>query len=330
MGLLGKRVLVTGAGGFIGSHLAEVLAREGAAVRAFVRYVGNGGAGFLDASSERAKMDIIRGDIRDPYFVAKAAEGVDVIFHLAALIAIPYSYEAAESYVSTNIQGTVNVLEAARTAGVSRILHTSTSEVYGTADYVPIDEKHPLKAQSPYSATKIGADAMATSYARAFGLPVTIVRPFNTYGPRQSARAVIPTIMTQLLAGRRTISLGALTPTRDLVFVENTCAAFVALATCETAIGEVVNVGTGVDMSIGDLARKISALAGVEAEISSEAARLRPETSEVERLRADAAKLKALTGFAPTTTLDEGLAKTWAWFSNPENLKRYDAVRYNV
>jgi NAD dependent epimerase/dehydratase len=295
-----------------------------------VRYVGNGGAGFLDASPERAKMDIIRGDIRDPYFVAKAAEGVDVIFHLAALIAIPYSYEAAESYVSTNIQGTVNVLEAARTAGVSRILHTSTSEVYGTAEYVPIDEKHPLKAQSPYSATKIGADAMATSYARAFGLPVTIVRPFNTYGPRQSARAVIPTIMTQLLAGRRTISLGALTPTRDLVFVEDTCAAFVALATCETAIGEVVNVGTGVDMSIGDLARKISALAGVEAEISSEAARLRPETSEVERLRADAAKLKALTGFAPTTTLDEGLAKTWAWFSNPENLKRYDAVRYNV
>jgi NAD dependent epimerase/dehydratase len=275
-------------------------------------------------------MDIIRGDIRDPYFVAKAAEGVDVIFHLAALIAIPYSYEAAESYVSTNIQGTVNVLEAARTAGVSRILHTSTSEVYGTAEYVPIDEKHPLKAQSPYSATKIGADAMATSYARAFGLPVTIVRPFNTYGPRQSARAVIPTIMTQLLAGRRTISLGALTPTRDLVFVEDTCAAFVALATCETAIGEVVNVGTGVDMSIGDLARKISALAGVEAEISSEAARLRPETSEVERLRADAARLKALTGFAPTTTLDEGLAKTWAWFSNPENLKRYDAVRYNV
>jgi len=270
------------------------------------------------------------GDVRDPNQMRKVAEGVGTVYHLAALIAIPYSYQAPSSYVDTNVQGTLNVVQAALEAGVDRVIHTSTSEVYGTARYVPIDEKHPLQAQSPYSATKIGADAIAFSYYSSFGLPVTIARPFNTYGPRQSARAVIPTVITQLLTGQTRLKLGSLHPTRDFNYVLDTCEGFMALARCEQAIGETINIGSGGEITIGDTVQLIADIIGVNATIDCDDQRLRPAASEVERLCCDNAKISELTGFKPAHSLEDGLRKTIEWLSIPENLKRYKADIYNV
>lgn len=323
-------VLVTGADGFIGSHLAELLVTEGFKVRALCQYNSFSSWGWLDQSPLKGDMEIVLGDVRDPSQMRSLAGGVDIIFHLAALIAIPYSYQAPSSYVDTNIHGTLNVLQAAREAGVSRIVQTSTSEVYGTARYAPIDEKHPLQAQSPYSATKIGSDALAFSYFSSFDLPVVIARPFNTFGPRQSARAVIPTVLTQLLTGQRRIKLGNLTPTRDFNFVLDTCAGFLALAKCDAAIGKTVNIGSGREISIGDTVKMIARLMQVDIEIESDEQRLRPNHSEVERLLCDNTLIHQLTGFKPRFTLEEGLARTLEWLREPSNLARYKADIYNV
>jgi len=325
-----KTVLVTGADGFIGSHLAEALVQAGSKVRALCQYNSFSSWGWLDQSSYANEMEIIMGDVRDPAQMRSLAQGVDVIFHLAALIAIPYSYEAPTSYVETNVQGTLNVLEAARKEGVSRVIQTSTSEVYGTARYAPIDEEHPLQAQSPYSATKISADALAFSYYSSFNLPVVIARPFNTYGPRQSARAVIPTVITQLLSGSKHIRLGKLSPTRDFNYVLDTCAGFMALAQCDRAIGKTVNIGSGREISISDAATLIGHLMQVEVKIECDDQRLRPENSEVERLLCDNTLIKTLTGFAPRHSLEEGLAATIAWLRDPVNLARYKADMYSV
>ncbi|MEA5088415.1 NAD-dependent 4,6-dehydratase LegB [Solidesulfovibrio sp.] len=332
----GKQVLVTGADGFIGSHLTERLVRAGARVRAFVHYNSFNSWGWLDESEQAVKdsLDIFAGDIRDPHGVRRAVDGCECVLHLASLIAIPYSYHSPDTYVDTNIKGTLNVLQAALAEGGTRVAHTSTSEVYGTARYVPIDEAHPLQGQSPYSATKIGADQMALAFHRSFDLPVTVVRPFNTYGPRQSARAVIPTIITQLLAGAASVRLGALTPTRDFSFVEDTVEGFLAVAASPACLGEVVNVGSGFEISIGDTARAIFRLLGREPAIEASAERLRPEKSEVERLFADIAKVRSLTGWEPRhgglAGFEAGLAKTIAWFRKPGNLGRYKPHRYNV
>lgn len=311
----GKRVLVTGAGGFIGSHLAERLTELGARTRALVRYTSNGDWGWLDGSPRKDDMEVMLGDIRDRDSVRQAMRDIDQVFHLAALIAIPYSYHAPDSYVQTNVAGTLNVLQAARDAGVERVVHTSTSEVYGTAAYVPIDEKHPLQGQSPYSASKIGADKMAEAFHLSFGLPVVTVRPFNTYGPRQSARAVIPTIVTQCLAGQRTIRLGNLDPTRDLSHVADTVEGFLAAAASPQAVGKVLNLGNGREISIGELARKIVALTGANACIECDEQRVRPAGSEVERLLADNRQMQALTGWQPRISLDEGLRDTIEWIA---------------
>lgn len=311
----GKRVLVTGAGGFIGSHLAERLTELGARTRALVRYTSNGNWGWLDGSPRKDDMEVMLGDIRDRDSVRQAMCDIDQVFHLAALIAIPYSYHAPDSYVQTNVVGTLNVLQAARNAGVERVVHTSTSEVYGTAAYVPIDEKHPLQGQSPYSASKIGADKMAEAFHLSFGLPVVTVRPFNTYGPRQSARAVIPTIVTQCLAGQRTIRLGNLDPTRDLSHVADTVEGFLAAAASPQAIGKVLNLGNGKEISIGELARKITALTESNACIECDEQRVRPAGSEVERLLADNRQMQALTGWQPRISLDEGLRDTIEWIA---------------
>lgn len=330
--LKGKRVLVTGADGFIGSHLTEMLLEEGCKVRALAFYNSFNSWGWLDTiSSDKLNLiEVVAGDIRDPHGVRTLVKGIDVIFHLAALIAIPFSYHSPDAYVDTNIKGTLNILQAAHDLGVSRVLITSTSEVYGTARYVPIDEHHPFQGQSPYSASKIGADRIAESFWRSFNTPVIIARPFNTYGPRQSARAIMPTIITQLLSGAREVKIGALHPTRDFNYVEDTCRGFIALAKCEEAVGKEVNIGSGTEISIGDLAHKIIAMAGCNATIVSEEQRKRPDNSEVERLTCDNRLLNQLTGWQPTVSLEQGLEQTIAWFKYPEHLKRYKVGIYNL
>lgn len=327
-----KNILVTGADGFIGSHLVEKLIDEGHKVKAFVYYNSFNSWGWLDSfPKEKLKqIEIFAGDIRDPNGVRTAVKGADVIYHLAALIAIPYSYHSPDSYVDTNIKGTLNILQAARDYDVKRVLVTSTSEVYGTAMYVPIDEKHPKQGQSPYSASKIGADAMADSFYRSFKLPVTIVRPFNTYGPRQSARAVIPTIITQLLSGKTEIKLGALHPTRDLLFVKDTVNGFVEIANSEKTIGQEINIATQQEISIMDLAQTIIEMINPKAKIISDDVRMRPEKSEVERLLGSAEKIRSLTNWKLQYTFKEGLEQTIEWFKDPENFKNYKADIYNV
>ncbi|HYL33459.1 MAG TPA: SDR family NAD(P)-dependent oxidoreductase [Stellaceae bacterium] len=312
MSLNGRRVLITGAGGFIGSHLAEELTRQGARTRALVRYNSTGRQGWLDDSPLKSNMEIVAGDVTDHDLLKGAMRDVEIVFHLAALIAIPYSYEAPESYVQTNVLGTLRVLQAARDAGVVRVIQTSTSEVYGTAQRVPIGEDHPLQGQSPYSASKIGADKIAESFHLAYGLPVVTLRPFNTFGPRQSARAVIPTIVTQCLEGDR-VRLGALTPTRDLTYVADTAEGFLAAAVAEKAVGETINLGTGQEIAIGDLATLIGRLMGKTVRIESEKERLRPEASEVGRLKSDNGKARTLLGWRPKTTLEDGLRHTIEW-----------------
>jgi NAD dependent epimerase/dehydratase len=323
--LSGRRVLVTGAGGFIGSQLCERLVELGAEVRALVEYNSLGSFGWLDESPARGELDAVLGDVRDPDAVRRLAEGVETLFHLAALIAIPYSYEAPHSYVETNVLGTLNVLRGAREAGVGMVVHTSTSEVYGTARSVPIDETHPLQAQSPYAASKIGADKLAESFHLSFGLPVATLRPFNTYGPRQSARAVIPTIITQLLAGD-TLALGNLTPTRDFTYVADTVEAFVRIGDCPAAVGRVVNIGSGRELSIGELVERIEAVLGRRAPVEREEERVRPPASEVERLCADARLAGELFGWEPQVSLDEGLAATAEWIGG--HLDRYRVGAY--
>jgi len=317
----GQAVVVTGAGGFIGSHLAEQLVRSGANVRAMVHYNALGLRGWLDHSPLADDMQIIAGDIADADSVRQAVEGCEVVFHLAALIAIPYSYHAPRSYVRANIEGTLNVLQAARSCDVKRVLHTSTSETYGTAQYVPIDETHPLQGQSPYAASKIGADKMAEAFARSFNLPVVTVRPFNTFGPRQSTRAVIPTIITQLLADRP-VKLGSLSPTRDFNFVDDTVAGYLALADCDAAIGQVVNLGRGEEIAIGDLASLIGDIMGVEPTIETETDRLRPDASEVDRLLASNERARQLAGWSPQVSLREGLERTADWLKEHLHLYR--------
>ncbi|MBP6414068.1 MAG: NAD-dependent 4,6-dehydratase LegB [Bacteroidia bacterium] len=327
-----KKILVTGADGFIGSHLVEQLLEEGKQVRAFVYYNSFNSWGWLDTLTQekKDKIEIFAGDVRDPYGVRAAMKGCDCVYHLAALIAIPYSYHSPDNYVDTNIKGTLNIVQAARDLNIERVLVTSTSEVYGTALRVPIDETHPRQGQSPYSATKIGADAIADSFYRSFNLPVTIVRPFNTYGPRQSARAVIPTIITQLMAGKKEIKLGALHPTRDLLFVKDTVRGFIAIANSQKTIGEEVNIATQQEISIKDLAQKLINRINPAAQIISDDVRLRPEKSEVERLLGSAQKIKSLTDWTPQYSLDEGLNATIDWFSKEDNRKNYKADIYNV
>jgi len=324
------KVLVTGADGFIGSHLTELLLEQGYDVRAFVFYNSFGSWGWLDTldREKREALDVVMGDVRDPVFVRTAMEGVDCVFHLAALIAIPYSYYAPDAYVDTNIKGTLNVLNAARELHTKRLLVTSTSEVYGTAQYVPIDEKHPFQGQSPYSATKIGADRLAESYYRSFGVPLTIVRPFNTYGPRQSARAVIPTIISQLLAGSDELKLGSLTPTRDFVFCKDTARGFVELSRCDAAIGREVNIATGREISIGDLAYKLIQMIRPSAKIVCEEQRLRPAASEVDRLLGSNELLYSLTGFKPQTSIEDGLRVTIRWIR--EHMDMYKVGSYTL
>lgn len=323
----GKRVLVTGAGGFIGSHLTERLVALGADVRALVHYNALGTWGWLSDSAAREQIEVVSGDITDRDMVRRSVEGREIVFHLAALIAIPYSYQAPLSYVRTNVEGTLNVLQACREVGVERVVHTSTSEVYGTALRVPIDESHPLQGQSPYAATKIGADKIAESFHLSFEVPVVTVRPFNTYGPRQSARAVIPTIITQCLAGGR-VKLGSLHPTRDLNFVGNMVDAFLAAAAAPEAIGRTLNFGSGREISVGDLARLIAKTAGNDVRIESDETRVRPNRSEVERLLADSTLAREVTGWIPAVSLEEGLRATVEWFR--ENQQRYRAGVYVV
>ncbi|WP_459129346.1 NAD-dependent 4,6-dehydratase LegB [Guggenheimella bovis] len=327
---MAKRVLVTGSDGFIGSHLVERLVEEGYDVRAFVYYNSFNSWGWIEdlPKDMQKEIEIFSGDIRDPNGVRTAMESIDTVFHLAALIAIPFSYHSPDSYVDTNIKGTLNVLQAARLLNTERVLVTSTSEVYGTAQYVPIDEVHPFQGQSPYSATKIGADRLAESFYRSFDLPVTIVRPFNTYGPRQSARAVIPTIISQLLAGKEEIHLGSLTPTRDFNYVKDTVEGFLALSQCDEAIGEEVNIATSREISIGELAKTLISLINENARIVTEDIRLRPEKSEVNRLLGSNEKMKKLTGWAPRYTLEEGLNETINWIKAHEDAFKSDI--YNI
>ena len=330
MNLRGSAVLVTGADGFIGSHLVELLAASGCQVKALSLYNSFNDWGWLEGLDRNLEVEVLSGDIRDAAFMMSAAKNVEIVFHLASLIAIPYSYSAPQSYVETNVQGTLNVVQAALQHEVKRVIHTSTSEVYGTALRVPIDEQHPLQPQSPYSASKIGADAIAMSFHHSFGLPLTVARPFNTYGPRQSARAVIPTIVTQILAGKRRIRLGRLDPTRDFNYVSDTCRGMMALAQCDAAVGQVINVGSGSEISIGDMAKLIGELSGLRFEVDTDPVRLRPEGSEVERLLCDNTRIRTLTDWIPEVSLREGLAKTIAWFRDPANLRRYKADLYNV
>ena len=326
------KILVTGADGFIGSHLVEYLVDKGYNVRAFVLYNSFNSYGWLDTlpKEKLAKIEFFSGDVRDPNGMRVAMEGIDVVYHLAALIAIPYSYHSPDNYVDVNIKGTLNVLQAARLLKTKRVLVTSTSEVYGTAQYVPIDEKHPFQGQSPYSASKIGADRMAESFYRSFNMPVTIVRPFNTFGPRQSARAVIPTIITQLLNGEKEIKLGDITPTRDLLFVKDTVAGFEAIANTDATIGEEVNIATQSEITVGDLAQSIINKINPSAKIITDNQRLRPEKSEVFRLFGSNQKIQELTNWKQEYTLDKGLDETIAWFSEKENLKQYKHSIYNI
>lgn len=328
MQLNGKKILVTGATGFIGSHLIELLVESGCSVKAFAKYNFQNDWGWLDHSHVKNDIEIFLGDIRDYDAVFKAIADVDVIFHLAALIGIPYSYISPLAYIKTNIEGTYNVLQAAREKQVKKIIITSTSETYGTAQYIPIDEKHPLVGQSPYSASKIAADQLAVSYYRSFELPVIIARPFNTYGPRQSARAIIPTIITQLLSGQKKLKLGNLTPTRDLNYVKDIVKGFLKLAESEKVYGQITNLGSNTEISIGELVNLLIKLTGQSSEISIDAARIRPEKSEVNRLVCDNKKIVELTGWQPKYSLEEGLKETLEWFR--ENLQYYKANFYNV
>jgi len=336
MSINSKKILVTGADGFIGSHLAEELVRRGHSVKAFVMYNSFNSRGWLEHADAdtKAAIEVFSGDIRDPYGVKKAMAGCDRVLHLAALIAIPYSYHSPETYIDTNIKGTLNILQAARELEISRVVHTSTSEVYGTAQFVPITEEHPLQGQSPYSASKIGADQLAMSFYRSFDTPVTIVRPFNTYGPRQSARAIIPTVISQIAAGKTLIKAGALTPTRDFNFISDTVSGFIAATSSEAAIGEIINLGTGFEISIGDTIKIIAEVMGREITIESDAERIRPTASEVERLCADNRKAQRLLGWQPEYCGIEGLKRglkiTAEWFSRPENLSLYKTGIYNI
>ena len=329
-------ILVTGADGFIGSHLTEALVRMGYKVRAFVMYNSFNSWGWLDdcVSDVKGNFEVFAGDIRDPYGVKNAMKGCDAVLHLAALIAIPYSYHSPDTYIDTNIKGTLNVLQAARELGISRVVHTSTSEVYGTARFVPITEEHPLQGQSPYSASKIGADQLAYSFYTSFGLPVVIARPFNTYGPRQSARAVIPTIITQIANGKKQIKLGAVSPTRDFNYVLDTVAGFIAALNSEHGLGEAVNFGSNFEISVGDTAKLIAEVMNAKIDVITDEVRIRPESSEVERLWADNTKAKQLFDWQPSygarDGFKRGLVETVEWFVQPNNLKMYKAQLYNV
>jgi NAD dependent epimerase/dehydratase len=327
-----SKILVTGADGFIGSHLTERLIREGYKVRAFVCYNSFNSWGWLDALPTEIKneIEIFTGDIRDPNGVREAMKNIDIVFHLAALIAIPFSYHSPDSYIDTNVKGTLNIIQAAKDNRVKRVMVTSTSEVYGTAQFVPITESHPKQPQSPYSASKIGADAIADSFYRSFDLPLTIVRPFNTFGPRQSARAVIPTIISQLLNGAEEIKLGDITPTRDLLFVKDTVNGFLKIAECNKLIGHEVNIATQSEISVGDLAQSLINQINPKAKIVSDSVRLRPEKSEVFRLFGSNEKLKSFTDWKQNYSLEEGLAETVDWFSKKENLQQYKSDIYNV
>lgn len=324
------KVLVTGADGFIGSHLTELLLAEGHQVRALAQYNSFNYWGWLEDIETNPALEVVTGDVRDPNYCREICRDIDVVHHLAALIAIPYSYVAPDSYIDTNVKGTLNICQAARDCGVQRILITSTSEVYGTAIYVPIDEKHPLQPQSPYSASKIGADALAMSFYNAFNLPITIVRPFNTYGPRQSARAVIPTIIAQIAGGMKEIKLGDLTPTRDFNYVADTCRGFIELSKCDQAIGETVNIGSNYEISIKETLDLIKDIMHSDVRFITDEQRIRPENSEVFRLWCDNSKIRELTGFEPKYSIREGLAKTVEWFTKPENLAMYKPGLYNV
>ncbi|WP_223523287.1 NAD-dependent 4,6-dehydratase LegB [Pseudomonas sp. BF-RE-24] len=324
------KALITGADGFIGSHLTELLVREGYEVKALSQYNSFNYWGWLESVDCSSNIEVLSGDVRDPHYCKHITKDVDVVFNLAALIAIPYSYIAPDSYVDTNIKGTLNICQASLENGVQRVIHTSTSEVYGTAQYVPIDEKHPLQAQSPYSASKIGADAMAMSFYNSFDLPLTIARPFNTYGPRQSARAVIPTIITQIASGKKQIQLGDTTPTRDFNYVADTCRGFLELARCNEAVGETVNIGSNYEISVGDTLNLIRELMGSEVEFLTDQQRIRPGKSEVFRLWCDNTKIHGLTGFQPQYDIRQGLQKTIDWLLLPENLAKYKADIYNV
>ena len=330
MNLENKRVLVTGADGFIGSHLVEHLVAAGAQVRALSLYNSFNDWGWLETIPVLDRVSVVTGDIRDPYFCRELIRDIQIVFHLAALIPIPYSYKAPASYVDTNIHGTLNLCQAALADGVERFIQTSTSEVYGTAQYVPIDEAHPLTPQSPYSATKIGSDAIAMSHCYSFQLPVVVARPFNTYGPRQSARAVIPTIIVQLASGPEEIDLGDTATTRDFTFVSDTCRGFLAIASMEGGVGEVFNIGSNREISVGELALLIANIMSKKVRVRMDPARLRPKDSEVLRLRCNNAKLERATGFLPQTSLRDGLAQTVRWFLDEKNSKRYKSAIYNV
>jgi len=330
MDLLYKNILITGADGFIGSHLTEMLIKKGCKVKALSQYNSFNSWGWLEDIPQNKNLEIISGDVRDPHFCKEITKNIDIVFHLAALIAIPYSYVAPDSYINTNIKGTLNICQAAKENNVSRVIHTSTSEVYGTAQYVPIDEKHPKQAQSPYSASKIGADAMAISFYNAFELPVTIARPFNTYGPRQSARAIIPTIISQIAAGKKQIKLGDLSPTRDFNFVKDTCRGFLALAENDKTIGKEINIASNFEISMKDTLELIKKIMKSDVEFITDEQRMRPKNSEVFRLWGDNTLIKSLTDFSPKYSIEKGLEETINWFTKPENLKKYKTDIYNV
>ena len=333
---MAKKILVTGADGFIGSHLTEALLKKGYDVRAFVLYNSFNSWGWLDHAPDEVKkgIEVFAGDIRDPHGVKKSMEGCETVFHLAALIAIPYSYHSPDSYVDTNVKGTLNVIQAAKELGVSKVIHTSTSEVYGTARYVPIDEKHPLQGQSPYSATKIGADQLAMSFYHSFETPVVTIRPFNTYGPRQSARAVIPAVIIQIAAGKRKIAVGSVHPTRDFNFIDDCVSGFAAVLESDNVIGKVINIGGSNEVSIGDTIKLIAEVMGAEIEVEADESRIRPEKSEVERLCADGSRAKELLDWEPKYGGIEGFKKglkiTVEWFGDPENIKLYKTGIYNI
>lgn len=328
MELKNKRVFVTGADGFIGSHLVEALVGLGASVKALACYNSFNSWGWLEEIECQGKVEVVSGDIRDSHLVKGVTQGMDIIFHLAALIAIPYSYRAPDSYIDTNIKGTVNICQSALENGCSRVIHTSTSEVYGTAQYIPIDESHPLQPQSPYSASKIGADAIAMSFYHSFGLPVIISRPFNTYGPRQSARAIIPSLITQVAGGQESIEVGNLTPTRDFNYVKDTVLGMVLLAQCDEAVGQVVNIGSNSEISIGELVKMITRLMNAKVTIISDPRRERPSSSEVFQLRCDNTLIKKLVGYSPAYSLEKGLSETICWLK--KNLAKYKFNIYNV
>ena len=325
-----KKILVTGADGFIGSHLTELLLEKGYKVRALSYYNSFNFWGWLEDIPKNENLEIVTGDVRDPHFCKEIVKGVDIVYHLAALIAIPYSYMAPDSYVDTNVKGTLNICQAAKEEGNIRVIHTSTSEVYGTAQYVPIDEKHPKQPQSPYSASKIGADMMAMSFYNAFELPVTIARPFNTYGPRQSARAIIPTIITQIANGEKQIKLGDLTPTRDFNYVKDTCNGFIAIADNDKTIGKEINIASNYEISMHDTLHKIKSLMNSDVEFVMERQRIRPEKSEVFRLWGDNSIIKDLTGFKPEYDIEKGLEETIDWYTNRGNLKKFKSGIYNL